>query len=214
MPLSGQASGGWTESSSALRILHVGIRNTTSEMTADALTQTNPVLISAFTSDQALTQVFGVLSGSVAFTRPAALGGGSNEVGGPFATQQYATSALFQAAVGGGAESVAGMRELGVFINNATGNNAYDNKPGVASNINPYVSAQGTYGNQLFETQNLSTGADLSYSVGDLLYASCNGFLTNGVANDRFLGANATVIGILKMPPDSTQDELVYDQRI
>jgi hypothetical protein len=50
--------------------------------------------------------------------------------------------------------------------------------------------------------------------VGDLLYASCNGFLTNGVANDRFLAANATVMAILKMPPDSVQDELVYDQRI
>ena len=213
MALSGQASGGWTESSSALRILHVGIRNTIGELTSDALTQVNPVLISAFVSDQAETQVFGVLSGSVAFTRPSALGGGSNEIGGPFATQQYGTSALFQAAVGG-AESVTGMRELGVFINNATGNNAYDNKPGVASNKGPYVSAQGTYGNQLFETQNLSTGADLAYGVGDLLYASCNGFLTNGVANDRFLAANATVLAILKMPPDSVQDELVYDQRI
>lgn len=212
MPLSGQASGGWTESSSALRILHVGIRNTIGELTDDALTQSNPVLISDFTSDQVDTETFGVLSGSVAFTRPALLAGGSNEIGGAYATTQYATSALFQAAVGG-AESVTGMIELGVFINTATGN-AFENQPGVASNKGPYVSGQGTYGNQLFETYDLSTGADLTYLTGDLLYASCNGFLTNGVANDRLLGAGATVMGVLKMPPDSVQDELVYDQRI
>jgi len=213
MPLSGQASGGWTESSSALRILHVGIRNTIGELTDDAFTQVNPSVVSAYVSDQAQTRVFGVLSGSVAFTRPTALGGGSNEIGGTYATTQYGTSALFQAAVAATTESVTGMRELGVFINSAAGN-AFENQPGVASNKGPYVSGQGTYGNQLFETYNLSTGATLTYSTGDLLYASCNGFLTNGVQNDRFLGANATMMGVLKMPPDSTQDELVYDQRI
>ena len=213
MPLSGQASGGWTESSSALRILHVGIRNTIGELTDDALTQSNPAVISAFVSDQADTTVFGVLSGSVAFTRPAALGGGSNEIGGAYASTQYATSALFQAAVGGGTESVTGMYELGVFINSAAGN-AFENQPGVASNKGPYVSGQGTYGNSLYETSDLSASTTLSYATGDLLYASCNGFLTNGAANDRFLGAGATIMGVLKMPPDSTQDELVYDQRI
>lgn len=213
MPLSGQASGGWTESSSALRILHVGIRNTIGELTADALTQSNPVLISAFTSSQVDTSVFGVLSGSVAFTRPATLAGGSNEIGGAYATTQYATSALFQAAVGGATESVTGMYELGVFINTSTGN-SFENQPGVASNKGPYVSGQGTYANSLYESSDLSASSTLSYLTGDLLYASCNGFLTKGVANDRFLGANATVMGVLKMPPDSVQDELVYDQRI
>ena len=212
MPLSGQASGGWTESSSALRILHVGIRNTIGELTTDALTQSNPAVISAFVSSQVDTSVFGVLSGSVAFTRPTLLAGGSNEIGGAYATTQYATSALFQAAVGVG-ESVTGMVELGVFINSATGN-AFENQPGVASNKGPYVSGQGTYANSLYESSDLSASSTLSYLTGDLLYASCNGFLTKGVANDRFLGANATVMGVLKMPPDSVQDELVYDQRI
>lgn len=213
MPLSGQASGGWTESSSALRILHVGIRNTIGELTGDALTQSNPVLISAFTSSQVDTSVFGVLSGSVAFTRPTLLAGGSNEIGGAYASTQYATSALFQAAVTGAVESVTGMYELGVFINSATGN-AFENQPGVASNKGPYVSGQGTYANSLYESSDLSASTTLSYLTGDLLYASCNGFLTNGVANDRFLGGGATIMGVLKMPPDSVQDELVYDQRI
>ena len=42
MPLLGQASGGFTESSSALRLLHVGVRNTVGILTDDAFTQTNP----------------------------------------------------------------------------------------------------------------------------------------------------------------------------
>ena len=73
MALLGQASGGFTESSSALRILHVGVRNTLGQLTADAFTQTNPPVttdvdrISASAGMQ--TNVLGVLSGSIAFTR-------------------------------------------------------------------------------------------------------------------------------------------------
>ncbi len=209
MALSGQASGGWTESSSALRILHVGVRNTIGELTVDAFTQVNPVIVTGNVTTQVVPTVTGVLSGSVAFSRPPAADGGSNEIGGPWAAAQAATSAAFQGAGG----ATAGVVELGCFINNANGN-AYENQPGVASNKGPYVSGMGTYGNKLFESEDLSGGGSLSYAVGDNLYASCNGFLTNGVANDRYRGADAVVIGILKMPPDSVQDELVYDQRI
>ena len=42
MALLGQASGGFTESSSALRILHIGVRNTVGQLSANAFTQTNP----------------------------------------------------------------------------------------------------------------------------------------------------------------------------
>jgi hypothetical protein len=209
MALSGQASGGWTESSSALRILHVGIRNTVGDLTTDAFTQVNPVIVTGNLSSQVNPAITGVLSGSVAFTRPPAAAGGSNEIGGPWAAAQNATSAGFQGAGG----ATAGVVELGIYINNANGN-AYENQPGVASNKGPYVSGMGTYGNKLFESEDLSGGGSLTYAVGDDLYASCNGFLTNGVQDDRYRGASAVIIGILKMPPDSVQDELVFDQRI
>lgn len=219
MPLLGQASGGWTESSAALRILHAGIRNATGVLTADGFTQTNPPIVTTAgtISTQTNTGVLGVLSGSVAFTRPDQ---GSNFIGGP---------------VEPGAPDEILIQPLGIFVNTAVGN-AFENQPGPASGKNTYMSAQGTYGNQLFETQALdgaaplAAGDDLIYQVGQQLVASRNGYLimrettqtgavvsldiatiTSEVANGA---AASTTLGILKMPPDSEQFELVYDQRV
>ena len=220
MALLGQASGGWTESSSALRILHVGVRNTVGILTDDAFTQTNPPLVAYTTtitnsSSGYDSTVLGVLSGSVAFTRPAAGGGGDNNIGGPDTT-------------GAG---TAGCVPLGVFINTAVGND-FENQPAVASGKGPYVSSQGTYANSLYETALLVGGTALSYVVGDSLYASQNGYLTNQGDNNNVYeqgvslttgGAGGiaavvalqyTLMGILKMPADATQAEIVYDQRI
>lgn len=221
MPLLGQASGGWTESSAALRLLHVGIRNAVGVLTADGFTQTNPPIVTtpATISSQTNTGVLGVLSGSVAYTRPDQ---GSNFVGGPHEP---------------GAPDNVLVRPLGVFINTAVGN-AFENQPGPASGKNTYVSAMGTYGNRLFETQVLAAAApfaagdDIIYSTGMALIASRNGYLmpqattqsgavvsldiatiAADVANGAVAGAS-TIIGRLKMPPDSEQYELVYDQRI
>jgi len=197
MALLGQASGGFNESSSALRILHVGVRNTIGQLTADAFTQTNPPVT---TDADRITQasglldglVRGVLSGSIAFARPS----GDNTHGGP-------TSA-----------PAATERVLGVFINNAVGN-SFENQPGVASNRGPYVSAQGSYGNKLYETSQLGADVALTYTVGDQLVASLNGYLTNhNNAASRHATDGTLVIGILKITPDSNSDELVYDQRI
>lgn len=205
MPLLGQASGDWTESSSALRILHVGIRNTVGILTDDAFTQTNPPTITTDVSTSAgmVTSVFGVLGGSVAFTRGDI---GSNYVGGP-------------GAVPGGPGSN-GILPIGVFINNAAGR-PYENTPGPASGIGPYVSGMGTYGNSLYETRAIVAGAALTaaYAAGQFLFASQNGYLTNEKADAFDLtvtvaGGVGTVMGILKMPADSVQPELVYDQRI
>lgn len=206
MPLLGQASGGFTESSSALRILNVGIRNTVGVLTSDSFTQTNPPIVTTAgtITTQVDTTLRGVLSGSVAFTRPDA-GGGSNFVGGPVSPQD-----------------TTGCLPLGCFINNANGN-PYENTPGPASGKGPYVSAMGTYGNALFETQVLADGGSIGnalvYAVGNRLAASQNGYLSNlssgaTAANQFYEGADFTVIGILKMPADAVQNELVYDQRI
>lgn len=227
MPLLGQASGGWTESSAALRLLHVGIRNAVGVLTADGFTQSNPPIVTTAgtISTQTNTGVLGVLSGSVAFSRPDQ---GSNFVGGP---------------VEPGVPDQLLVKPLGVFINTAVGN-AFENQPGPASGKNTYVSAGGTYGNQLFETQvlaaaaPLAAGDDLIYATGMQLISSRNGYLmprftqqtgavvildiatiSAEVANGESAYVVATkngstTIGILKMPPDSEQFELVYDQRI
>lgn len=199
MALNGQASGGWTESSSALRLLHVGVRNTVGVLTADSFTQSNPPVDSTHTSTQVDVTAIGVLGGSIAFTRPDE---GSNYIGGPTA-----------AGAGAGANTM-GERVLGVFINSANGN-AYENTPGVASGKGPYVSGQGTYGNALYETSQLGAANVLVYAAGDRLAASKNGFLTNHHDAASLHGNDGgQIIGILKMAPDAAQNELVYDQRI
>jgi len=205
MALLGQASGGFTESNSALRILHVGVRNTVTQLVADAFTQTNPpVVTTAVTAAAGFSAtVFGVLSGSIAFTRSDA-----GVVGG----------------IGGPVEDNDNERPLGIFINTANGL-AFTNQPGVASNRGPYVSAQGTYANKLYETKNLNSGLGLTYTIGEELLASRNGYLTNVADGDNshditLQSGPAKVadaywtIGILTISPDSNSDELVYDQRI
>ena len=216
MALLGQASGAFTESSSSLRILHVGIRNTVGVITDEAFEQTNPPVLSASgagstISDQVSTTIFGVLSGSVAFTRPDI---DENVIGGPAATAALVLDA--------------GCRPLGVFINHAAGY-SFENTPAAASNKCPYVSAQGCYANSLFETNIVTNGtttgtavaaagtvAVTAYAAGQNLVASVNGYLTNQAADGYEVtqGGTNTLIGIVKMAPDNTQDELVYDQRI
>jgi hypothetical protein len=227
MPLNGQPSGGWTESSSSLRILHVGVRNTVGDLTDDAFTQTNPphAYTATYTvaglSAQVDTSVFGVLSGSVAFARPDV---GSTHIGGP-APVSYINNNMVETFVS----------PLGCFINHARGY-AWENQPGLASGKGPYVSAMGTYGNQLFEDKVVQTSG--AFTVGDPLYyitgcdlvASLNGYLMPrtgchgaGVLNYdidlitfqvTFGKTASTTLGVLLMPADSEQNEIVYDQRV
>ena len=197
MAMLGQASGGWTESSSALRLLHVGIRNTVGTLSTDAFTMVNPVggltggAYAAPTCAGFNSRVLGVLSGSVAFTR------GANEIGGPDGVAPGAATPNVQ--------------PLGVFINTAAGND-FENQPAVASDKGPYVSGQGTYANSLFETFDVAAGA-ITYAAGQLLYAGANGYLTSTAA-DAYNSGAPTIMALLKMPADTVQPEIVYDQRI
>lgn len=235
MALLGQATGAWTESSSALRILHVGVRNSVGILTNDAFTQTNPPVITTQTSTKIDTTAVGALSGSVAITRPDV---GSNYIGG-------AGTAAMQTAYkqGGASDHLSlnghGFQPLGIFINSAAGN-SYENLPASASGKGPYVSSQGTYANSLYETKaqsatvegNGAAGATLVYTCGAELIASANCYLmpkwlvvgaatestddAAGALQSTMEGGNnkSTIIGVCKMPADSTQDEIVYDQRI
>lgn len=236
MPLLGQASGGFTESSSALRLLHVGVRNTVGILTDDAFTQTNPPVITTAStiSDNVDTSVLGVLSGSVAITRPDQ---GSNYIGGPGSSTIVAASGAGTATTPGATSIPEAYKPVGLFINSAAGN-AFENQPAAASGKGPYVSGMGTYASQLFESQALVTigalsiGDDVTYITGVPLIASINGYLMpsrvwTGAANASNdlvtnalqsailnVAASSTTIAILKMPADSVQNEIVFDQRI
>jgi len=222
MALPGQASGDFTESSSALRILYVGTLNSfAAELTTDAFTQTNPPVITAAAAVSTTLPAApkrGVLGASVAFTRPAA---GNGLIGGPT----------------GAAAAAGAIRPLGLFINDAAGN-AYENTPAAASNKGPYMSAQGTVGLRLYETAvqapggaGTTSGAQgdaLLYENGLYVYASVNGYVTTAVSaagsesadvhevayGDAANIAAATALGVITIVPDSVHAELVIDQRI
>ena len=228
MPLNGQASGGWTESSSALRILNVGIRNSVGIATDDAFTQANPSAVSTAgtVSTRVDTSVLGVLSGSVCFARPES--DQQNMVGG-------AGSDAMQTALALTVLHEFGFRPLGIFINTAVGNSV-ENTPAVASGKCPYASGQGTYATGLYETFVIAgddAGTALSWTPGVNLLASRNGLLMpertltgagaamttdiQAISAECFVrGADtiSTPIGVIKMAPDATQAEVVFDQRL
>lgn len=199
----GQSSTSFRAGPTALRILHVGHRTSMgSEVTDDAFTQSNPPVVSTDVTNQLPSNPHdGVLGGSVALTRPDA---GNGLIGGPLQSESD--------------PSDGDIRPLGLFIVDAQGQ-PYENSPTAASGKGSYVSSQGTYGNALFETQNLDTGADLTYHPGDKLYCSRNGYLTkvDGVNNslEQALGyTDSTDIGVVKIAPDSEVGEIVFDLRI
>jgi len=207
MSLRGQSSGDFRETSGRVQLFHVVTRNSVGALVADAFTQDNPVVYtSANVKSTTLTGITkkGVLGGSVAFTRPQA---GNNVIGGPSVTA--------------GPAFLAGIRPLGIFINDAVGN-AYENTPGPASGRGPYVSGSGsTIGVTLYETQKLQgagAGDALTYTPGQKLYASANGLLTNRIedAYEYLQGdtTGVTVMGIVKAAPDANTPMLVLDLRV
>jgi hypothetical protein len=205
MSMRGQSSGDFKETSGRVQIFHVVTRNSVGALAADAFTQSNPVVYTGNTVKSTtlagITKV-GVLGGSVAFTRPQA---GNNVTGGPV--------------VNAGPAFLAGIRPLGIFVNDAAGN-AYENTPGVASGRGTYVCGSGTcVGVTLYETvqvQGGSAGTALVYAAGDLLYASANGLLTNRAADsyETLQGGTPTIMGIVKAAPDANTPMLILDLRV
>lgn len=204
MPMYGQSSGDFKETSGRVQLFHAPTRNSVGALTADAFTQSNPVVYTSSnvksTTLASVTKV-GVLGGSVAFTRPAS---GNNVIGGP--------------AVNAGPAFLAGIKPLGIFINDAVGN-AYENTPGVASGRGPYLSGYGTIGVTIYETAQLQgggAGTALVYAAGDFLYGSANGLLTNRAADsyETLQGATPTILGIVKAAPDASTPMLVLDLRV
>ena len=215
MSIGGQASGDFRLGTSALRVLYSVMKDTIGSLAADGLTQSNPSVVTSTSAKSTTIPANvkkGVLGGSVAFTRPDV---GANTVGG---------AALVASAY------VAKTRPLGIFLNDAAGN-AFENTPGVASGKAPFLRG-GACGVKLYETQVQTTtgggtvGAALTaYSVGDILYASANGLLTNrwqdsyeaqwiNVATSGSGAAGVAIepdctrMGVCLASPDATTSEL------
>jgi hypothetical protein len=197
--MQGQSNLDFATGLSALRILHLGVRNDVGDLTADAFTQNNPPVVTTAPSTT-LTGITkkGILGGSVAICRPDI---GNGKVGGPISSPG------------------ANNRTIGLFINDAVGY-AFQNAPAAASNKAPYVSAMGAYGTRIYETlQQTTTGGGMvgdplgTYYTGAFLYTSVNGFLTNRANDSIEVAASTTAkpIGVLMIVPSSTFPEMVFN---
>jgi hypothetical protein len=192
--IGGQSSGDFRETSSRVQIFHVVTRNSLGLLAPTGFTQANPPVVATNVSTTLAGIVkAGVLGGSVAFTRGDF---GNNYIGGPVAYDPA-------------------VQPLGIFINDAIGN-AFENTPGLASGRAPYVCGSGTcLGVSLYETKDLASGAALVWGVGNYVYASQNGLLTNVAdAGNAYNGADAVVLGVVKSAPDANSSLLVVDLRV
>lgn len=200
--IGGQSSGDFRETSGRVQLLHVVTRNSVGLLSPDGFTQANPpggLAAGAKSTTLAGITKVGVLGGSVAFTRGDV---GNNYIGGPVGTSRGVQSA--------------GIRPLGLFLNDALGN-AFENTPGVASGRAPYVCGSGScVGVNVYETKQQTGGfTALTYAVGDLLYASINGLLTNFIGDaPEAAGTGITVMGVVKVAPDANSSLLVLDLRV
>jgi hypothetical protein len=99
------------------------------------------------------------------------------------------------------------LRPVGLFVNDAAGA-AFENAPAVASGKVTVMKAMASVEVDVYETRGWADAADLVYAVGDLLYCSAQGFLTNEAS------AEGTVIGVCTKAPSTASPTLGLDERI
>ena len=128
----------------------------------------------------------GVLSGSVASVVPAGSGGGDYTVLPGDATHE----------------------PIGLFVNDAAGA-AFDNAPAVASGKIAIIKGIASVEVDVYETTSTAGGnPPITYNVGDKLFSSAQGFLTNENAGGQ------TVIGVCTKAPTVASPTLGLDMRI
>jgi len=97
-----------------------------------------------------------------------------------------------------------GMMPIGLFVNDAAGA-AFENAPAVASGKIAVIKGQPSVEVDVYETTGLSGGA---YAVGQYLYGSTYGLLTNSTS------ASSVIIGVCTKAPSTVSPVLGLDMRI
>jgi len=100
-----------------------------------------------------------------------------------------------------------GLMPIGLFVNDAAGA-AFENSPAVASGKVAIIKGQPSVEVDVYETRNAADGADLTYAVGELLYGSAQGLLTNETT------ASSVVIGVVTKAPSTASPTIGLDARI
>jgi len=99
------------------------------------------------------------------------------------------------------------LMPVGLFVNDAAGA-AFENSPAVASGKIAVMKAQASVEVDVYETRNAAATANLTYAVGEKLYCSAQGLLTNEASSE------GTVIGICTKAPSTASPTLGLDERI
>lgn len=95
---------------------------------------------------------------------------------------------------------------VGLFVNDAAGR-AWDNNQAVGSNKITIAKGLASVEVDVYETHDMY-GVELVYTIGDKLYASAQGFLTNEVSSE------GTVVGILTKVTSTESPTMGVDLRI
>ena len=96
---------------------------------------------------------------------------------------------------------------IGFFLNDAAGA-PFENTPAVASGKVTYMTNQGSYETDIYETRNEADSADLVYAVNDKLYCSTNGLITKDNST------NAELVGVVSKAPTATDPFLGFNSRV
>ena len=100
------------------------------------------------------------------------------------------------------------LRPIGLFVNDAAGA-AFENSPAVASGKVAVIKGQPSVEVDVYETVDAATGlVALVYAVGNLLYSSAQGLLSNETSSE------GTVIGVLTKAPSVSSPTIGLDARI
>lgn len=106
-------------------------------------------------------------------------------------------------------------KAVGVAVNDAVGN-PFESSSAVGSGKIVYMHGSGTvFSTDIYETKATDGTAAVTYTFGDLLFASQNGILTNstGMATTPAWG-EATVLGIVLKAPSSSDAYMTVQMRI
>jgi len=99
------------------------------------------------------------------------------------------------------------LMPVGLFVNDAAGA-AFENSPAVASGKVAVIKGQASVEVDVYETRNAADTANISYAVGEKLYCSAYGLLTDEASSD------GTVIGVVTKAPSTASPTLGLDMRI
>jgi hypothetical protein len=163
----------------SLRILYPGDRNSLSTLASGSFVRQNFGLAGMTSTRITADTPDGALGGMIA---------------------QY--SGNYEVSISDGTKSPAGF-----FINDAAGS-PFENTPAVASGKCPFFTSMGSYETDIYETRDEADAADLTYAVGDELFASKNGLITKDNAT------STVVVAVVAKAPTATDPFIGFNSKI